>query len=264
MIPLELWRLIAYELQIQQNRQSLLNLCLTSGALNDNITPILYGWVELPTATSVKLFCRTFAEFTARFGPYIQSLRIGGYQSYRQWHRVELPASLAKDLSSALKVMPNLRDLTAAMMAVDLSTCFDPLVINPPFSLQRLVIPLDITHSFYKLLKSQPSIKDLHIGSEHTLGEYDFSHYLSTQPQFLPNLTSITAPISILKGAIPGRPISHVVIVTELLDWTDPGLTLSPAVLGSRFYAVLACPSQPSVFITRPTRMTLGINWYLP
>ncbi|CAE6501699.1 unnamed protein product [Rhizoctonia solani] len=240
MIPPELWRLIAYELQIQQNRQSLLNLCLTSVALNNHITPILYGCVDLFTTKSVNLFCRTFAEFAARLGPYIQTLRIGSYHSYRQWHRVELSTPLAEDLSAALKLMPNLRDLTAAMMTVGLSTCFDPLVLNPPFSLQKLAIPLTGTRTFYELLKSQPSIKDLHIGSEHTLGEYDFSHCLSTQPQFLPNLTSITAPISILKGAVPKRPISTVMIVTELLDWTDPGVTI----IARSIWEPILCGSQ--------------------
>ncbi|KAJ1305653.1 hypothetical protein OPQ81_000649 [Rhizoctonia solani] len=208
--------------------------------MNANITPILYGRVELPTSTSVELFCRTTAWFAERLGPYIHTLLIGGYQNYRQWHRIELSPSLRGKLSLSLAHMPNLRELMVAMMEVDLSACFDPLISKPPFSLEKLVIPLMRTSSFYKLLKSQPSIKELQIGSEHTLGEFEFSRCLSQQPELLPNLISIAAPISVLKGAVPGRPISHIAIITELLDWTDPGITIinpstwQPILCGSR------------------------------
>ncbi|CUA72802.1 hypothetical protein RSOLAG22IIIB_10303 [Rhizoctonia solani] len=225
-IPLEIWRLIAYELQAQRNRQALLSLCLTSTAMGNNVTPILYSHVELRTYYSGRLFCRTIKEFGARLGPFVQGLSIGAQYNYRKWNRLDVGTVLVESLSSALVSLPNLRELMVVVDSVEFSECFDPLATLPPFLLQKLVIPLMGTHSFYKFLISQPSIRELHVGSEHTLSEFSMTARLSRQPNFLPNLNSITAPMSVLKGAVPGRPISHVMIVTELLDWTDPGITI--------------------------------------
>ncbi|KDN46713.1 hypothetical protein RSAG8_04093, partial [Rhizoctonia solani AG-8 WAC10335] len=225
-IPLELWRIVAHELEIQRNQQSLLSLCLTSTAINDTVTPFLYGQVELRTHLSAHSFCRTIKGFGARLGPFVRTLSIGSYYSYRYWGRLDINAVLARSLSSALTSLPNLRELLVAVDSVDFGRCFEPLATPPPFSLRKLVTPMIGTSSFYNYLMSQPSIEELHVGSEHTLSEYYMSANLSLQPNFLPNLTSITAPISVLKGAIPGRPISQIMIVTELLDWTDAGITI--------------------------------------
>ncbi|CAE6416491.1 unnamed protein product [Rhizoctonia solani] len=241
-IPLELWRVIAYELQSRKDRQSLMNLCLTSVALDDNIRPILYNEVELPTVPKIALFCRPKVDFATKLGPCIQTLTIGGYQSYRQWHWVDV-SYLTESLSLVLKCMPNLRNLTIAITAINFTECFGPLSIKPPFSLQKLVFMSTGTLTFYQFLKSQPSIKELHIGSRYTLGEFEFSDRLSQQPDLLPNLTSIAAPIIILKGAVPGRPISRVAIVAELLDWTDPGMTI----IAPGTWEALLCGSRAAI-----------------
>ncbi|KAL5633691.1 hypothetical protein ACGC1H_005786 [Rhizoctonia solani] len=239
-IPLELWRLIAYELQIQRNRQPLLSLCLTSRAMNNNVIPFLYSQVDLHTYHSGQLFCLTIKDFGTRLGPFVRTLNIGSHYSYRDWDRLDINTALAGRLSSALRSLPNLCELMVIVDSVGFGKCFDPLTTLPPFLLQRLVIPLVGTPSFYKFLTSQPSIKELQVGSEHTLSEFGMSTNLSLQPNFLSNLISITAPISVLKGAVPGRPISQILIVAELLDWTDPGITIiapstwEPILCGSR------------------------------
>ncbi|EUC53864.1 hypothetical protein RSOL_018920 [Rhizoctonia solani AG-3 Rhs1AP] len=209
-------------------------------ALNNNVTPFLYGQVELRTYLSGQSFCLTIKDFGIRLGPFVRTLNIGSHHSYRDWNRLDINTGLAVRLSWALKSLPNLCRLMVVVDSVDFGKCFDPLATSPPFLLQKLVIPLMGTPSYYKLLTSQPSIKELQVGSEHTLSEFGMSANLSLQPNFLPNLTSITAPISVLKGAVPGRPISQIMIVAELLDWTDPGITIiapstwEPILCGSR------------------------------
>jgi hypothetical protein len=208
--------------------------------MNKNITPILYNHVDLPTAVSVELFARTIINSAFGLIPYIGTLTIGGYLNYRQWDRIQFSYSTAENLSLMLKSMSNLRELTIATMAMDFSLCFDPLALKPAFSLHKLVMPLMGTASFYKFLQSQQSITEIHIGTEHTMGEVHFGLCLYQQPELLPNLTSIAAPISVLKGAVPGRPVSEIMIVTDLLDWTDPGVTIfspstwEPILCGSR------------------------------
>ncbi|EUC53865.1 hypothetical protein RSOL_018930 [Rhizoctonia solani AG-3 Rhs1AP] len=222
-IPLDLWILIAYQLQIQRNRESLLSLCMTSRAMNVSVTPFLYGKVELPTDPSVQSFCRTIQDSGTRLGPFVRSLSIGSYSSYRCWNRLELDTSLARSLGSALASLPCLRELTVALDPAGFSACFDPiLTTDSPFSLHKLVIPLMGTSTFVGLLRSQSSIEELHVVSENNQFELSLALTLALDPEFLPNLTSITGPMVVLRAGVPRRPISEIMIVAELLDGADP------------------------------------------
>ncbi|CAE6455558.1 unnamed protein product [Rhizoctonia solani] len=240
-IPLELWLLIAHELQIQQNRQSLLSLCMASRVMNDNVTPFLYGKVELLTNFSAQSFCCTIEDFGTRLAPFVRSLSIGSYSSYRCWNRLEINISLARSLGSALASLPYLRELMVALDSVGFSACFEPiLTTHPPFSLRKLVIPLMETSTFSGLLRSQPSIEELHVGFEHHSPELNLALMLTLEPNLLPNLTSITAPLVVLQAGVPGRSVSEIMIIAELLYGVDPdSFVIEPSI-----YERILCGSR--------------------
>ncbi|CAE6397463.1 unnamed protein product [Rhizoctonia solani] len=226
-IPLELWMLIAYELQVQRNRESLLSLCLTTKSINADFTPILYSQVELRAASSVLSFYHTMKDSGTKLGPLIQGITIGSYRHVRHWDRVHIGFDLAKILQSALMSLPNLRELTSVMDPDGFRACFinerntdtgTDTPVNFPFSLHKLVLPTMHRTSVPLFFSSQPSIKELYIESEGLHGNIYITGFLSRSSGCLPNLTSITARTYELTGAVPGRPISQIMIVTEMLE----------------------------------------------
>ncbi|KAF8597058.1 hypothetical protein BDV93DRAFT_548082 [Ceratobasidium sp. AG-I] len=117
----------------------------------------------------------------------------------------------ARDLYAALRVMPNLKDLTLSLTSKALTLTLNNL--NPPFNLKRFSYSGETSNPVIRFLKDQPSITELGIWSyqAHTI-----QCELFQKPQHLPHLRKISGNLKNLLYLGPLRPIEAIVIVNNM------------------------------------------------
>lgn len=217
MIP-DVLLLIAQELQ--GHPPALSRLCMIDKATYQLLRYILYQRVQLDSATSIHLFCSTINSAVGKSaGGDVISLSIGVMHIF---HPSKMLKTFAPDLHAALRLMPNLRDLSLTATSRALTLILNNL--HPPFKLRRFSYSGDSSGPVIRFLMNQTLLTTLEMWDKPSNHAFrTLQHTMFRKTTYLAHLEQVLGPIDIAPYLVPMRPVTSIVIVDKnYIDFTQP------------------------------------------
>ncbi|KAF8594020.1 hypothetical protein BDV93DRAFT_549351 [Ceratobasidium sp. AG-I] len=193
---------------------SLLRLCIMDKKTYRFLHFSLYQDVKLDSSNSIKSFCSTITSNNGVAGKLVKALSIGHLFNFFGTEHCFVFKTLVPEIRAALRVMPNLKDLTLVLTSKALTMTLHTL--NPPFQLRRLVYSGNLSMSAIHFLMGQPLITELEFRGHSSCGtSQNLRRALFQKPAYLPHLKTLSGPLSIVPLLSPSRPVSSIVLVDK-------------------------------------------------
>ncbi|KAF8597050.1 hypothetical protein BDV93DRAFT_610583 [Ceratobasidium sp. AG-I] len=198
--------------ELQSCPFALLQLCVIDKATFRFLRPILYQNVLLISPESIKTFCSTIiSDQESSTRDNVISLSIGTRDLRCILQPSRMHKSLAPNLRTALRLMPNLEELNLSATSNALAMTLNGL--NPPFKLRRLSYSGNSSTPVIRFLMNQPLITKLEMLTPPYHREcLKLRKVMFQKTSYLPRLEHLSGYINIVPHLASLRPVRAVVI----------------------------------------------------